>query len=213
MTAFFFKGIPNFRMKGFCSVRDALDNLSNVLHLAELVNTCAHYKCQNHEEDFDFVIFSGSFRRALIKKKNGYFSMSIPFQIIDNGESIAFNYDLIGQAVDGQFISILRNAILTSREGSFSHDQVVCTLCDHFGLEFSDAILYLDAFIALLADDHGYFRFDDDVENANGDIHPRYHFDFFYKNTSSIKIGMDAQIDMNCFYSLVDGIKPKRYLR
>lgn len=213
MTAFFFKGVPDFRMNDFCAVRDNLDNLENILQLAEMVNTCGHCKISDYEDDFDFVIFSGDYCRALIRKSDGYFSMTIPFQIVDDGSRVYFNYDLIAEEVSGIFISILRNAILTCQGGVHSHEEIICSLVDSFGLSVTEAIPYYDAFATLLMDDHGYFRFDDDLKNENGNIHPRYHFDFFFKNTSSIKIGFDAPVNIECFYSLFDGTVPKHYLR
>lgn len=213
MSTFFFKGIPSYRLTGFCAVRDALDNLSNVLHLAELVNTCAHCRIDAYEDGFDFAIFTGDYCRALIRKDDGFFSMALPFQVIDNGETINFNLDSFGEEVSGRFISIIRNAILTAQSGVMSHEEIVCSIADSFGLDISDATNFYDAFAALLADDHGYFRFDDDPKNSNGDIHPRYHFDFFYKNTSAIKIGIDSHADIDFFYGLFDSGRPKHYLR
>ncbi|MHC8348775.1 hypothetical protein ACYZT7_05210 [Pseudomonas sp. RT4P38] len=213
MSAFFFKGIPDYYMNKFCAVRDTLDNLKNVLQLAELINSCGHCRVAAHTQDFDLAIFSGEYCRALIRKSDGFFSMTIPFQIIDDGDNIYFNYDSLKEEVSGRFISILKNAILTSKGGSHSHEEIICSIVDSFGLDVNEAIPYYDAFAALLTDDHGYFRFDDDEPNANGDIHPRYHFDFFFKNTSSIKIGSDAPVGIQCFYSLFDGGLPKHYLR
>lgn len=213
MMAFFYKGIPEYHMKGFCAVRDAFDNLSNVLHLVELVNTCSHCRISAYDEQFDFVIFTDSVCRAVIRKADGFFSMSIPFQAIENGDNISFNFDLIAEEVNGQFISIIRNAILTSREELLSHDNIICSLADHFGLDYSDAILYFDAYVTLLADDHGYFRFDDDIVNQKDNVHPRYHFDFFYKNSSSVKIGIDKFVDIECFYAFLDKTIAKKYIR
>jgi hypothetical protein len=213
VSTFFFKGIPNYRLTGFSPVRDALDNLHNVLHLAELINTCSHCRIEAHEAEFDFAIFTGDYCRALIRKDDGFFSMALPFQIIDNGDTISLNFDIFGEEVSGRFISIVRNAILTAKSGVISHEEIVCSIADSFGLDISDATHYYDAFAALITDDHGYFRFDDDSKNANGDIHPRYHFDFFYKNTSTIKIGIDVHADIDCFYDLFDSSRSKHYLR
>ncbi|USD20202.1 hypothetical protein ACJJIC_16925 [Microbulbifer sp. ANSA002] len=212
MSAFYFKNVPDYRMRGFIAVRDAFDNLRNILQIAEIVNTCPTCLSSHHEADFDFVIFSGSFSRALISKSDGYFSMSIPFQIIDHGEHISFNFDKAGTEVDGQFISIMRNAILTSRDECFSYDDIVHSIHESFGLEIPDATHYYDAYIALLMEDHGYLRFDDDPDREDGNIHPRYHFDFFYKNSSSVKIGIKSAADIDCFHSLFDSSRPKRYL-
>lgn len=213
MTAFFFKNIPEYHMRKFCAVRDTLDNLDNLLNLAEIVSTSAHCKLARYEDDFEIAIFSGDYCRALVKKSDGYFSMTIPFQIVDDGGRVYFNHDETKEEVSGRFISIMRNAILTSKEGTHSHEEIICSIADSFGLGVQDAVQYYDTYATLLTDDHGYFRFDDDPDNANGNIHPRYHFDFFFKNTSSIKIGTDAVVDINCFYSLFDGGVPKHYLR
>lgn len=213
MTAYFFKEVPDFHMKNFCPVRDSLDNLENILQVAEIVNLCGHCRIAPPGQNFDIAIFSGDYSRALIKKSDGYFSMAIPFQIIDDGEQIRFNFDLASEDVSGSFISIIRNAILTCREGPHSHEEVIVSIADSFGLDVRSAADYYDAFTSLLTDDHGYFRFDDDLKNANGDIHPRYHFDFFFKNNSSIKIGLDTSADIDCFYALFDGNRAKRYLR
>lgn len=213
MTAFFFREVPEYHMRKFCAVRDTLDNLENIIQLAELINASGHCRIPAYTPDFDVAIFSGEYCRALIRKSDGYFSMTIPFQIIDDGYKVCFNYDAIGEEVSGRFISIIKNAILTSQSGTHSHEEIICSLADSFGLSVAEAIVYYDAYAALLADDHGYFRFDDDPKNANGDIHPRYHFDFFFKNTSSIKIGTDEVVGIDCFYSLFDGGLPKRYLR
>jgi hypothetical protein len=86
-------------------------------------------------------------------------------------------------------------------------------LVANFHLEVTEASNYLDAFLHLISEDHGYFRFDDDLGHANGHIHPRYHFDFFCKNSTSVKIGKDKYADIDCFYSLFDSTQAKHYLR
>jgi len=213
MTAFFYKKIPEYQLNEFIAVRDAFDNLSNVINFIEIINTCAHCKLNDYEEDFDLVMFSGEYRRALIKKSDGFFSMAIPFQVLDIGDRISLNLDNFGVEVSGQFISIMRNALETSRKSNFSHEDIVLSLCENFSLELNEAIFYYDAFVSLVSEDHGYFRFDDDLANENGKFHPRYHFDFFCKNSSSIKIGVDKPIDINCFYALFDSNYTKHYLR
>ncbi len=214
MSAFFYNGIPKYYMDGFKAVRGTLDNLFNVLQAIEIVNCCHSCKVENIEGDFNFdlAIFTGDFHRFLIKKDDGYFSMAIPFQVIIEGETVSFNSDLLRENVGGHVISILRNAIVSTLDSSHSHEEVILSIVDNFSLSFQDAFLYYDVFTSLLADDHGYFRFDDDEKNENGHIHPRFHFDVFYKNTSAIKIGYEKYDTLDCFYSLVDKKIPKKYL-
>lgn len=212
MSTYFYREVPSYQKSKFCAVRDSLDNLSNVLMLAETINNCPHCRVENDDTGFDIAVFTGEHRRALIKKEDGYFSMSIPFQIVNSGDRIILNSDYLGEEVSGRFISIMRNAIQTIRGNSHSHEDIVLSLADDFNLGVPDATRYYDAFAALIAEDHGYFRFDDDPSNEDGDIHPRYHFDIFYKNTTSIKIGYDRLAGIECFYSLFDSSTPKKYL-
>lgn len=215
MTAFFYKNIPQYQFNQFVAVRDAYDNLSNLLNLVEIINTCSHCYIENYNdgEDFELVIFTGQYSRAIIKRGFGCFSMAIPFQIIETSNIISFNLDVIGEEVSGQFISIMRNAIQSSKNSVFSNEDIIFSLTENFNLGVQDAIFYYDAYVYLIAEDNGYFRFDDDLANENGHFHPRYHFDFFCKNTSSVKVGLDNPADLNCFYRLLDSKHHKHYLR
>lgn len=127
-------------------------------------------------------------------------------------DGIFLNFDDIKEKVSGIFISIVRNIIQTIQELTPSHEEIILSLCDNIGISLQDAIKYFDAFSLLIAKDHGYFRFDDDPNNQNGDIHPRYHFDIFFRDSSSLKIGYHDKARLNCFYSLFDTSLPKKYL-
>ena len=57
----------------------------------------------------------------------------------------------------------------------------------------------LDIFLDLLVFEPAYIRFDEDAKRQDGDIHPLYHFDIFYSNAPSLKIGSKAKIDFEEF--------------
>lgn len=183
MSCYVYRDVPDYFISGFCAVRNSCDNFLNVLKVVEIVNNSVPIIDEEYPNDFDLVIFSGDFKRAIVKKNDGYFSMAIPFQVIFDNERLHFNCDSIGEEVDGRFISIMRNATSTLKEVSFSHEDVIYSIMENFRLELEEAMCYFDVFASLLTDDHGYFRFDDDQDNENGRIHPRYHFDIFYKNS------------------------------
>ncbi|ELY4302244.1 hypothetical protein SMZ33_002865 [Cronobacter turicensis] len=212
MSSYYFSNIPRFHLEKLCAVRDVYDNLLNTLQVAEMVNCCAH--CRSEEcSDFDFAIFTGSFARVLIKKEKGFFTMSLPFQIIDLGDNIVFNYDDYNLPVQAKFISIMRNSVEACRDYGYSHEDIISSLCENFDFDLREAVNYCDIFTALITEDHGYFRFDDDLKGERGKVHPRYHFDFFYKNSTSVKIGIDKSIDASYFLGLFDKNLEKPYLR
>lgn len=213
MMAFFYKDIPNYYLKKFIAVRDSFDNLENILNLAEIINNCSHTRLKGFDKDSEIVLFTGDYLRVLIKKQDGYFSMALPFQVVDYGLQIAFNLELFEKGIDSEFIAIMRNAINSTKKSKISHEDILLDLAVNFNLDMSEATSYLDAFFHLVSEDHGYFRFDDDPDNEDGNLHPRYHFDFFCKNTTSVKIGKDTYADIDSFYSLFDSTQPKWYLR
>ncbi|GLW39145.1 hypothetical protein Pcaca04_30810 [Pectobacterium carotovorum subsp. carotovorum] len=212
MSSYYFSDIPNFHIEKLRAVRDSYDNLLNILQVAEIVNCCAH--CRSDEiRGVDFAIFTGDFARILVKKENGFFTMTLPFQIIDHGYNIFFNYDNYNIPVHAEFISIMRNSIEACRDYGYSHEDIISSLCENFNLDIRDAVNYCDVFTSLLTEDHGYFRFDDDLIGERGRIHPRYHFDFFYKNSTSVKIGINECIDASYFLGFFDRDLEKPYLR
>lgn len=214
MTVLFYKGIAAFRMEKFKAVRTTLDNFNNVLAAIDIINECSPDQMTANEKNFEIALFIGEQSRVLIKKIDGYFSMSIPFQIINNGETVSFVCHQVEEEVTPYFTSLMKNAISTSSGKLLSHEDIVFSLVDSFGMGVPEAIKYSEAFSTLISEDHGYFRFDDDPDPSrmNGDIHPRYHFDIFFNNTSSIKIGYDRHADIQSFYSLFDSKRPKEYL-
>jgi len=56
----------------------------------------------------------------------------------------------------------------------------------------------------LLLSEDGYIRFDIDEENADSTFHPMHHFDIFYTNTSTFKLGNRSNIEIKDFVNLLD---------
>ncbi|HHG3472003.1 hypothetical protein HYN47_15540 [Vibrio parahaemolyticus] len=212
MSIFYYKNFPTHFMQRLRSVRDPVDNLWNVLVLVEAINSHPEKQIETGEDGFDVAVFTKDFHRFLVRKDDGYFSMSNPFQVHLGNNEISFNCDVLEEAVSGRFISIIRNAIQTVHGNIYSHNDIVLSLHENFGMEWTEAAKYSDTFASLLSDDHGYFRFDDDPDRQNGDVHPRYHFDIFFKNSSSLKVGYDKFAELQCFLALADKNYPKKYL-
>lgn len=212
MSEYFYRNVSKHHMDKFVAVRDASDNLLNILQLCEIVSCSPNGFTRQRDDQFDIAIFKGEFNRAIIKKEDGYFSMTIPFNIIDEDDTIQFTCDELEENVSGKFISIMRNAIKTVKNVGHRHEDIILSLTNFFNLDLNEAIDYYDCFANLLSSEHGYFRFDDDPENENGKVHPRYHFDIFYKDNASLKIGYNKLAKLACITSLVDHSVEKKYL-
>lgn len=212
MSVFFFRSIPAHFENKLVSVRDSLDNFWNILAIVETINSFPSTHVDTDEQGFDIAIYTKDLNRFLVRKADGYFSMANPFQVIDSKEVISFNCDQVEEIVSGRFIAIMRNALETARDKYFSHDDIALSLAQNFELSIEEAINYTDAFCSLISEDHGYFRFDDDTAHEDEHVHPRFHFDIFFKESASLKIGYKKQADLDCFLSLTNKRKPKKYL-
>lgn len=212
MITYYLRSIPSYSMNGFVPVRSSIDNLYNIINVIDIIKTFEDKISKDSLDDFDLAIFTGPCNRALVRNGDGYFTMTIPFQIIDNGKNIDFNYDLAETKVDWLFLYIIRKAIEVSKDNGIDSDDISLAINDSFDLDFTETKYYSNIFFNLLSEDHGYFRFDDDPVNENGEVHPRYHFDFFFRNTSSVKIGVSESVSIEYFLSLFDKSKPKMFL-
>lgn len=211
MSAYFYANLPQRLQKAFCAVRSTSDNLFNLLNVAEIILSCNSCRVEQGNK-FDLAIFTGSFNRVLMRKPDGYFTMNFPFKIEDQGDNISLIYDVFRMDINVRVISMMRNAIQTCKLKGYSHEEIILSLYDDFNASSREAIDVCDAFTSLISEDHGYFRFDDDPNNEDGDIHPRYHFDFFFRNTSSVKLGADKMITHDFFYPLFDMSQEKHYI-
>lgn len=194
------------------AVREPVDNLWNVLVVVEAINCDPYYSPTADDNNFDLALFTQNCQRFLVKKADGYFSMSNPFHVIVQGDVISFNCDQLQERVGGMLVSILKNAITTFKHDGHSHENIIVSLSENFGLDIQESIRYYDTFASLISEEHGYFRFDDDDVNANGHIHPRYHFDIFCTNSSALKVGTTRVDEIDYFLSLADKTVEKKYL-
>lgn len=211
MSKFYFNEIPSHALEEIVAVREPVDNLWNILVVVEAINHYPIYSI-NDENLSKVAIFTENCDRFLIRNETGYFSMTNPFQIVIHESILSFNCDQLQESVGGMLISILKNAITTFKTESHSHENIIVSISENFSLDISESIRYYDTFTSLLSEEHGYFRFDDDDKNKNGHIHPRYHFDIFCTNTSTLKIGTPKVADMTYFLALVDKAINKKYL-
>lgn len=75
MSQYLFKDIPGEYFEKFRPVRDAFSNLENLLVTAEIVNSC-HSSRNKETGDFDLLITTGTHKRILIRKPDGFYNES-----------------------------------------------------------------------------------------------------------------------------------------
>ncbi|MDY6120657.1 MAG: hypothetical protein SPI03_04920 [Campylobacter sputorum] len=77
-------------------------------------------------------------------------------------------------------------------------------------MDIDSDIWYILKELIILED--GYIRYDYDLKNADGNIHPINHYDIFYTNINQIKIGLSNNIDKNYFLDTLDISKACKFL-
>lgn len=154
MSIYLFTNIPDYHLAGFVPVRDSYDNLLNVLTFVETVSRCGHCRTEN-ELEAEFAIFTGSVTRILIKKEFGFYTMCLPFQIIDYGGNISFNYDEFNMPITSLFISIMRSCVEACRNYGYSHEDILESVMVNYNVELRDSVNYCDMFTSLITEDLG----------------------------------------------------------
>lgn len=61
-----------------------------------------------------------------------------------------------------------------------------------------------DLLLNLLTIEDGYVRYDDDVDNVNGDRHPQHHIDIFYSNHTTFKLGLTGERSQQDILDMLD---------
>lgn len=158
------------------------------------------------------LIIDTEFRRIFFSQKlpsaeNKHFSFQFPFKIEQN----ANNYTLktFSQATDIQsahiqvILSLLDKGILSESRGVYGIQLEFCELVENTLEELFLSKKLVedldDILLELFLFEPSYIRFDEDKKNANGKIHPLFHFDIFYSQQTTLKLGLSKLYDLDYF--------------
>lgn len=152
--------------------------------------------------------------RLFFEKDEKYYSIVFPFNTYKNGNKLNFTFQNID--VDSQLIS---NVISTIKCDSFQN---------RCSLDFADAMFDFESELEdfwvflreLILIEDGYIRFDKDIEGYNRakakgkeHRHPANHYDLYYSNKASFKVGLENEIVMSDFIDLLDIKTDCKYLK
>ena len=146
-----------------------------------------------------------------------HFSLQYPFNIKCDKE----NYRISLQSTSNEFeiysvhIQILQmlldEGVLDYQKAKYgismeTHSKIEDIVINDLDVKNPDNLISetLDIFLDLLVFEPAYIRFDEDAKRQDGDIHPLYHFDIFYSNAPSLKIGSKAKINFDEFNRILE---------
>ena len=146
-----------------------------------------------------------------------HFSLQYPFNIKCDKE----NYRISLQSTSNEFeiysvhIQILQmlldEGVLDYQKAKYgismeTHSKIEDIVINDLDVKNPDNLISetLDIFLDLLVFEPAYIRFDEDAKRQDGDIHPLYHFDIFYSNAPTLKIGSKAKINFDEFNRILE---------
>ena len=160
-------------------------------------------------------------RRIFISQPNPktgesrHFSFQFPFRVdnskFDTEQIILSTYsqDLIIQSSHLQVLkSLMNESIFTQNRNRYGLHFDLSVLIEEKLKELDLPIFFLgeinDLLLDLLLFEPSYIRFDHHSDKANGKTHPLYHFDVFYSQQTTFKVGFDSLLPYSKFRTMMD---------
>lgn len=137
-----------------------------------------------------------------------HFSFQFPFKIEDKNDY----YTLKTYSQDTEILNahiqviqtLLDRGILSESRGIYGIQLEFCELIEN---TLNDLFLPKkitedldDILLELFLFEPSYIRFDEDQKNCNGKIHPLFHFDIFYSQQTTLKLGLNKLFEFDNFF-------------
>ena len=128
------------------------------------------------------------------------YSLAFPFFVTEKDGVFSFkthSHSSIDHRVSSDLLSLLEGPKIFSSNEVFEFAEPIDDIA-----QFDVQIWGL--FRDLLVSEEGYIRYDYDEEHQNAHYHPINHFDVFFSNNSTFKIGLHSRTDIDAFIDLLD---------
>ena len=188
---------------------DHLINLS-----LNIVDYLLNYYCYDNLDNNSVhrvIIVKHDSYRIIFQEPDKIFSICFPFKIenIDNNFIIT---DFYNNEIRNAELSLLKSIFKKDEEENKADVSELKDPLDFYSdleeifIDYPDILWKVNdvwqIVIKLLTYEYGYIRFDDDPINANGKIHPLFHFDMAYCNYATYKFGLNKRISLDQFIDM-----------
>ncbi|WP_052114555.1 hypothetical protein [Porphyromonas gulae] len=204
----FSSGIPGYMKERLLErpIRSQIDYIHLIVEVTECLlggNPCIHDKPYVH------VVIDKMARLFVFYNSNKYASVFYPFHIEEREEASVSIYNRKGEEISYKELSAVReilndNSVKQNRWISFSdlwYDYITeeepfrSSEQQEIGVTLIEEILQYEP---------AYVRYDHDPQNANGNLHPRYHIDINYSQGGTFKLGLQNLMTQDQFKDLHD---------
>lgn len=137
--------------------------------------------------------------RIFFFTKKKYFSISFPFNVSES-DGIKF-YSKYIPDIDNQITSEIISLLRCNENNTIN---CIYEFIEPI-LEFTSKNAYIGTLInELIFNEDGYLRYDYDEIHQNDKLHPLCHYDIFYSNHATFKIGLNENIEFEEIIDLVN---------
>lgn len=139
--------------------------------------------------------------RLYYQTTNKYYSVSFPFSVEEVDSKLNFKYYSL--CIDSRITSDIIGLFSCSNKfATCSPEDFIDSIFDFGEQQYIYEIWGLTKYLLFFED--GYIRYDFDSENENGRLHPLIHYDIFYSNASTFKIGLYKENDIKDFQDFLN---------
>lgn len=195
--------------------------LDNRIALVDLViEICKFLLIKNNLSGINagFMYFDSESRRIFVSEKNPktnetrHFSFQFPFKLEQKDTQMilsTYNQDLVINSSHLQVLrSLLQEDVFTENRYRYGLSINLAELIEEKLFELDLPKFFVDEIndllLELLLFEPSYMRFDEHLAGERGKIHPLFHFDIFYSQQTTLKVGYDRLLSYEDFQILLN---------
>ncbi|EON3036939.1 hypothetical protein ACNG34_000479 [Enterococcus faecium] len=168
--------------------------------------------------DCGTIYFESLSRRVFFSEPNPktgevrHFSFQFPFRITEEDNQIRLTTYKTDISIESTHLQVLQSIL---NEGAFTENSLkygislgLAELIEETLREMNLGTYFIDDINSLILDlllfEPSYMRFDEHKSGEKGKIHPLYHFDIFYSQFTTLKIGYNSRMSYKNFKELLN---------
>ena len=188
----------------FSPIRDKRDVILLLMKTVKLINS--KVPVDSNRKAGEITLLVSKMSRLFFESEAKIFSIRFPFFVRESEDDLS-----IGSVYVENIDSTVTSSVISIFSSEFDFPDIL-----DFA-EYIDTNANTDKQIwhlvrELLFFEDGYIRFDHDPKNANVTFHPLNHFDVFYTDQCSFKVGTHKKLSVEDMIDVLDRETPCRYL-
>lgn len=183
--------------------RDVIERWIKLVKFISFTKPSDHSRTPNQ-----ILLMNDDIKRFFVFSEKSHYSIINPFRVENNNGYLSF-YSKTGIELDSETTSNMLSAI---GHNGWLETGNVDEIYTAFELEEGADTNVWSIIGSLITTEDGYLRFDDDPNNADSVYHPQYHFDIFYSNEATFKIGARKKYSLKTTLEFLSSSTPVGYL-